>query len=152
MNETLAIALLWLFVINLGIAVGAGFYELRVVVPAWGSAPPQSLRSPESGLSFWIYVTTGPLTLLTLLSLIAVWWTTEPGRTWWLVAAVVVALERVATLGYFVPTMMRLQRDQAARADAARAAFQRWSGLNIARNIASLVACLAALKALALVG
>jgi hypothetical protein len=26
---------LWLFVINLGIAFGAGLYESRIVVPSW---------------------------------------------------------------------------------------------------------------------
>jgi hypothetical protein len=34
--------LLWLFVINLGIAFGAGIYESRVVVPRWESIPPQT--------------------------------------------------------------------------------------------------------------
>lgn len=33
--------MLWLFVINLGIAVGAGLYESRIAVPQW-----LSLRAP----------------------------------------------------------------------------------------------------------
>ena len=32
--------LFWLFVINLGIALGAGLYESRVVVPRWENIPP----------------------------------------------------------------------------------------------------------------
>ena len=36
--------LLWLFVINHGIAFGAGLYEQRVILPQWFS------RSSESGI------------------------------------------------------------------------------------------------------
>ena len=31
--------LLWLFVINLGIAFGAGLYESRIAVPQWLTTP-----------------------------------------------------------------------------------------------------------------
>ena len=63
--------LLWLFVINLGIALGAGIYEQRVVIPQWENIPPQEW--PNTGLQFWVYVTTVPLTLLTLANLVAGW-------------------------------------------------------------------------------
>jgi hypothetical protein len=66
---SISVALLWLFVINLGIVVGAGLYENRVVVPQWASAPPHSLLAPDSGLRFWAFATTGALTLLTLANL-----------------------------------------------------------------------------------
>jgi hypothetical protein len=36
----MSIALLWLFVINLGIAFGAGLYEHRIVVSRWITAGP----------------------------------------------------------------------------------------------------------------
>lgn len=69
--------LLWLFVVNLGIAFGAGLYEQRIVLPQWFDRSSQSgvrvdgeaMRRTNSGLRFWVYVTTVPLTLLTLLSL-----------------------------------------------------------------------------------
>jgi len=48
--------LLWLFGLDLGIAFGAGIYEGRVVVPQWENTPPQTW--PNTGLTFWIYVTT----------------------------------------------------------------------------------------------
>src|SRR5882757_5353046 len=94
MDDTISIGLLLLLVINLGVVVGAGFYEMRVVVPLWASAPPRSLLAPESGLSFWMYVTTGPLTLLTLGNAVAAWETTSAARTWWLIAVIIVALKR----------------------------------------------------------
>lgn len=37
---------LWLFVINLGIAFGAGLYEARVVIPQWANIPPKDGRTP----------------------------------------------------------------------------------------------------------
>src|SRR5262245_60888705 len=42
MAESAARIVLWLFVINLGIAFGAGLYEGRVVVPQWLGATPDS--------------------------------------------------------------------------------------------------------------
>jgi hypothetical protein len=148
MTDTVSLGLLLLFVINLGVVVGAGFYEMRVVVPLWASAPPRSLLSPESGLRFWAYVTTGPLTLLTIANAVAGTQASQPVRFWWLLAVVIIAFERVATFGYFVPTMIRMAREQNTPPDVARVAFARWAVLNYGRNVGSLVAWLIALKAL----
>ena len=68
-----------LFVINLGIAFGAGLYESRIAVPQWLSFSSESgyhwnaeaARQANVGLRFWVYVTTVPLTLLTLVSLVS---------------------------------------------------------------------------------
>ena len=95
--------LLWLFIIFLGIAFGAGLYESRVVVPMWTSDPPASLASPDSGHRFWAFVTTGPLTLLTVANLVAALQTQGPARASWLTAAIVTLVERAATFGYFFP-------------------------------------------------
>jgi len=140
--------LLSLFVIFLGIALGAGLYEARVVVPLWTSAPPASLASPDSGHRFWAFVTTGPLTLLTLANLIAAWQSDGPARTWWVAAAIVSLVERAATFGYFIPTMIRLQRWSTGGDAGLRAALARWVRLNYARNALTLLAWIAALKAL----
>ena len=102
--------LLWLFVINLGIAFGAGLYEHRVVTPNWithdatGSHwNAEMARRDDTGLRFWAYVTTGPLTLLTLANLFMVWKTSGPERGWWLIAALVVLGNRILTFSYFHP-------------------------------------------------
>ena len=93
-TTTISTMLLWLFVINLGIAFGAGVYEHRIVTPDWlnhdGSGShwnAETARRDDTGLRFWAYVTTGPLTLLTLASLVVAWRTTGPERGWWLAAA-----------------------------------------------------------------
>jgi hypothetical protein len=95
MAESVATIVLWLFVINLGIAFGAGLYESRIVVPQWLSSSPKSgyrwnaeaARQANVGLRFWVYVTTVPLTLLTLASLVSAWWAPDGVRSWWLAAA-----------------------------------------------------------------
>src|SRR5882724_10747400 len=102
--------ILWLFVVNLGVAFGAGLYETRIVVPLWASAPPTSLHSPDSGRRFWGFVTTVPLTLLTIANFCVAWQVAEPRRSYWLFAATVILVERVFTFAYFIPTIIRLQR------------------------------------------
>jgi hypothetical protein len=141
-------ALLWLFIINLGMVLGAGLYESRIVVPIWAAAPPQSLKQPETGLRFWVWITTGPLTLLIVANLAAALLSAGPRRGWWLAAALIVAAERAATFSYFVPTMLRLQRGEWS--PAAAATLARWSAINYLRHATILAGLLAALRALSL--
>jgi hypothetical protein len=157
MSARLSTVFLWLFIINLGIAFGAGLYEGRIVVPQWiTSAPedgaqhwhPDRARTDDTGLRFWAFVTTGPLTLLTLANLIAGWKSTATVRRWWLGAAGVSLAERVFTLAYFVPTMVGLMGSP----DSAEAVSiaNRWAALNNVRHVMVLAAWLAALKTLSL--
>ncbi|HLM77215.1 MAG TPA: hypothetical protein VK361_02315 [Rubrobacteraceae bacterium] len=106
MRKYLPKVLLWLFVINLGIALGAGLFESRVVVPQWENIPPQTWT--QTGVLFWVYVTTVPLTLLTLANLVAAWLDQGPRRYWWLGAVAIIVVERIATFSYFIPTMLWL--------------------------------------------
>jgi hypothetical protein len=145
--------LLWLFIVNLGIALGAGLYEGRIVLPDWlgtadGSAPrwnAAAAQHDDTGRRFWVFVTTVPLTLLTLASLAAAWKAPGDVRRWWMAAAVVELADRALTLGYFIPTMIRLMR-AGPLAEATDAAL-RWAHLNYLRHALVLIALLAALKA-----
>src|ERR671913_134234 len=114
MRQYIPKVLLWLLVINLGIAFGAGLYEARIEFPQWlvysaearyrwgaGAARPGNTR-----LRFWVYVTTIPLTLLTLANLIAAWRGQGAIRGWWLGAAGAALADRIFTFSYFVPTMI----------------------------------------------
>ena len=151
--------ILWLFVINLGIAFGAGLYESRIVVPQWlrlsaGSGyswNAEAAQEANVGLKFWVYVTTIPLTLLTLASLVAAWWAPEPVRHWWLGAGAVALFERVMTFTYFIPTMLTLMRAGALSQSASAAKARQWVALGYVRHAATLVAWLAGLRALSLV-
>jgi hypothetical protein len=148
--------ILWLFLLNLGVALGAGLYEARVMLPQWTRPASgagfhwdaELARRTDPGVKFWAFVTTGPLTLLTVASLAAAWRTPGLRGAWWLTAAVIVLLERVATFGYFIPAMLRLQRDEAVPEPALRARVSRWLLLNYIRNAAYLAAWVAAMLAI----
>ena len=150
----MAEVLLWLFVINLGIAFGAGLYESRIAVPQWLSSSQdgsrwnaEAARNADVGLKFWVYVTTVPLTLLTLASLVVAWRTPDVVRNWWLGAAMAALVDRVMTFTYFIPTMIKLMGGESfGQAEAAAKALQ-WVRLGYIRHAATLAAWLAALMA-----
>ena len=155
MSPAIQEILLWLFVVNLGIAFGAGLYEHRIVVPGWITSDRSGVHwdakaagRDNVGLRFWAYVTTGPLTLLTLANLAAAWMSTGPERTWWLAACLAVLADRVLTFSYFIPTMIRLMN--APDSPAAAAAATRWLGMNYVRHAITLFGWLAALRAFSL--
>lgn len=148
MAQHVTTVILWLLVINLGIAFGAGLYEARVVIPSWANIPPRTW--PNTGLLFWVYVTTVPLTLLALANGIAAWLDHGPRRSWWLAAVVITIVERVATFSYFIPTMLRLSGAADVSDAEVRAGLAQWLLLNHGRHVLTLTAWLAALKALSL--
>jgi hypothetical protein len=152
--------LLWLFVINLGIVFGAGLYEARIAFPDWLVYSAESgyrwdaeaARQANTGLRFWVYVTTVPLTLLTFANLVAAWRTQGAIRGWWLGAAAVALADRIFTFSYFVPTMVRLMSDEMLSQTQAVAMAARWGQLNYLRHSIVLIAWLLALKAFSLSG
>jgi hypothetical protein len=156
MSQTTAAVLLWLFIIFLGIACGAGLYEHRIVLPQWISTSAEAgnhwnadvARQHDTGRRFWAFVTTGPLTLLTLANVWAAWQPPASVRTWWLVAALVALAERIFTFSYFIPTMVGLMN--AADTPQAVATAMRWSTVNYARHALVFIAWLSALKTFSL--
>jgi hypothetical protein len=149
--------LLWLLVVNLGMALGAGVYESRIVVPQWITSSPDqtyrwnadAARESDTGLRFWVYVTTVPLTLLTLANLVTAWRAVAPVRGWWLAAALTALLDRLFTFAYFIPTMVGLMRENMTQSQAVPTALQ-WASLNHLRHAILLAALLAAMKAFSL--
>ena len=106
------------------------------------------MRQDDTGRRFWAFVTTGPLTLLTLANLFAAWRAAGPVRGWWLAAGLIALADRVFTFSYFIPTMVGLMG--AADSPASVAAATRWSHLNYVRHAIVLAAWLASLKAFSL--
>ncbi|NOK34852.1 DUF1772 domain-containing protein [Corallococcus exercitus] len=143
--------LLWLFVLNLGVAFGAGLYEHRISLPRWLDATgahwsAEAARQDDVGRRFWGLVNTGPLTLLTLASLYFATQATGPLRAWWLGAALVALADRLLTFAYFIPTMIRLM--QSADSPAAVETALRWARMNHLRHALAAGAWFAALQAL----
>ena len=153
MSSTAQTILLWLFIVNLGIAFGAGLFEHRIIVPDWLSTSgsekhwnAETVRNDDTGRRFWAFVTTVPLTLLSLANLYAAWASTGPLRAWWLLAAVAALVERTFTFAFFIPTMVGLMNAQDSPAAVATA--MRWSNLNYLRHALGLAAWLLALRTL----
>jgi hypothetical protein len=152
--------LLWLFVINHGIAFGAGLYEQWIILPQWFSRSSGSgirvdsaaMRNTDTGRRFWAFVTTVPLTLLTLANLAVAWQSHGPRHDWWLGAAVITLVERIATFSYLIPTALRLMRADGLPSAQVEAMASHWMALNHVRATLALVAWLAALRALSLPG
>jgi len=157
MFESIRHLILWLYVINLGIAFGAGLYESRINVPRWLRFTPErgyrwnseAATTDNVGLRFWAFVTTGPLTLLTLASLACAWTAPEPVHRWWLASSVASLVDRALTFTYFIPTMVPLMRGDVRPEAAAVNKARQWVRLGLVRHAATLVAWLAALEALA---
>lgn len=149
---------LWLFVMNLGVAFGAGLYEMRIILPQWFSVSPESgfrvnseaMRRTDAGRKFWAYVTTVPLTLLTLASQVIAWQPEVPRHEWWLGAAVFILVERIGTFAYFIPTALKLMRAETLRESNCYGVASLWVRLNYARAALTLIGWIAALKALSL--
>jgi hypothetical protein len=97
-----------------------------------------------------VYVTTVPLTLLTLANLVAAWLDREPRRRWWLGAGAIIVVERIATFAYFIPTMVWLQGTEGLPEVEVQAALSQWLLLDYGRHILTLAGWLAALKAFSL--
>lgn len=153
-----AAMVLWVFTLLLGIAFGAGAFEARIAFPQWlvqtEAGPrwdPEAARRADTGRRFWAYVTTGPLTLFTLLSLVMAMARRDVVGRWWRAAATVAVAERLFTLSYFIPTMVRLQGVTDPTALHAATAH-RWGRLNVVRLLMNLEAWLLALRALSLSG
>jgi hypothetical protein len=101
---------------------------------------------------FWVYVTTVPLTLLTLASAVAAWRDLRPRRPWWLSAVAIIIIERLATFSYFIPTMVRLMGAETLPEAEVKASLSQWMFLNHGRHVLTLTGWLLALKAFSLAG
>jgi len=157
MNQYIPEILLWLFVINLGIAYGAGLYEKRIVLPLWFSKSTvaglqvhsEAMRQTNTGLRFWAFATTVPLTLLTLANLVVALQSHGPRHNWWVAAAAITLVERIGTFSFFIPTAIKLMRPETLAATASVLAT-RWMRLNYVRDALALAGWLLALKTLSL--
>jgi hypothetical protein len=148
---------LFLFVINLGIAFGAGFYESVIVLPHWLAADANgtlhwdahAAATDNTGQRFWIFVSTIPLTILAVANLYMGWRRcTGSLRTWWVAGTGLAAAERVMTFLYFIPAMVGLM--QSPDSPEAVASAHSWMNLNYVRHGLLLGAWLAALRTYAL--
>ena len=147
--------LLFLFVINLGVSFGAGLYETRIVLPLWFpktaslgyQVNAEAMQTIDTGRRFWAFVTTIPLTLLTIANLILAWQSDHPAHNWWLTSAFIVLVERLSTFTFFIPTVIKLQKASQLSASQVARSVSLWIKLNYVRNALILVAWLLSMRA-----
>ncbi len=154
---------LWLFVIALGIEIGAGLYETLVVMPLWTLAPPDSVNAyyqhnaanPQFALNaggrFWMFFTplVGLLAIATLLSGLR----TRPEHRKWRIAGTVLTLIVVMfTFVWFVPNIIQLTGEgvMAMSSDEVTSLTNWWVRLNWVRAVLYLAGWLTALRALSI--
>lgn len=165
MRQQFSIAriVLWLFIVSLGIEIGAGLYEIFVLVPLWANSAPDSviafyrhnIATPNmfinAGGRFWMFASP----LLTLLSM-AVFLTGRESipdhRKWRRAAGGLVFLIMCGTFGWFVPNILTLQSEKVLTMNpetVSSIAFW-WSHLNWLRALLAIVAWMFALRALSI--
>jgi hypothetical protein len=156
MNKRIGETLLWLFVVMVGLQLGGGIYEARVVVPRWSNPPQPAEVAPAlersghaaAGPRFWVFVSP-PVTLLALANALAAFRAQgRRRRPWWLGSAVAVFLGSLITYAFFIPTLEELSRAEST--PEAEELASNWARLNHLRLAAGFGAWLAALRALSL--
>jgi len=158
-KQSFAAAVVLLLLIMLGMEIGAGLYEARVVVPTWTQDPQAAFKfwkpNPEFALSpgprWWMFTTpfTGLLGLCTLL--LAGSFEAER-RTLLRMGSGLVVLLTIGTFVYFVPNLLFLQGSKVLTLDPAEARAQAalWSKLNWVRAAGYVAAWLAIIRAVSL--
>lgn len=142
---------------NLGVALGAGLYETRIVLPLWfgktqsGYTVNPAMREIDTGRKFWGMVTTMPLTLLTIANLVLAFQANGALRGWWLAAGLITLLERIGTFAFFIPTAIKLQKSVGTPATNVNGLVAAWVNANYARSFLNLVGLIAAMRVLMLI-
>jgi hypothetical protein len=103
--------LLCAFIFSVGIGIGGGVYETRVVYPNWNREPtPDGLgeKLVSSGQAraarrYWPLISPTSA-LLAVLNAFLAWHQIGLVRTLWLTSSILIIVKRSGTYGYFVPT------------------------------------------------
>jgi hypothetical protein len=143
-------------VINTGIALGAGLYEAKMVLPLWFNKSAGSnytvnfgsMRAIDSGRRFWGFITTGPLTMLMIINLVLAFQSRAPLHDWWVAATAILLIERLATFIFFIPTAIKLQKGESLPPVKMSTLVTWWVRVNYVRNAFTFAALLVFIKAL----
>jgi hypothetical protein len=154
--------LLWVFVVALGIEIGAGIFEMRVLVPRWAVAPPESVWQlhrlnqdypqfmTDAGNRFWMFSTPG-VGLLAILTFAACFATRGAHRRWLLASTILTIATVAATFIYFVPAIMMIASSVPGTNGAQITSMvHAWVALSWLRAGVYVTAWLCALRALTL--
>lgn len=151
---------LWLYVIVLGIEMGAGLYETLVVLPLWTHSIPDSViayyqhnaANQQLGMTpgprFWMFFT--PLLgLLSIAALLTGFRTNAEHRKWRVIGTGLCIITVTATFAWFVPNIIRLGSAEVLTMsrDEVASVANAWVSLNWVRAVVGSLALLASLRA-----
>lgn len=160
------VSAMWMYTLNLGIAFGAGYYENKVVVPLWIRfedsemedkkydvvVDAAEMRRIDTGRKFWAFVSTIPLTSLTITQLFV---KRINGRydtdalNWLQLSTAFSCIERLLTFTFFIPNAIKLMNaDESGVDDSHKQIALRWTRMNYLRLLLSGFAWITAMKAL----
>ena len=148
MLTTIDKILLCTFIFSVGLGIGGGLYETRVVYPIWAEDPtPEGLSerlisSGQAGAARRYWPLISPASgLLAIVNLFLASYQSGMVRSLWLMSSTAVILKSIGTYGYFVPTYIRRIADPATMdALTLRRLVRRWTGLSPLRIVAETFA------------
>jgi len=146
----LASLTLWMFVIGSGFILGAGLYEMLVVVPFWAGNAPQSLmdgnpflRVPiRAGQVFWPVITPA-IGTIALAAFLTSFGMPQKEMIWRLAGTGLFLVMTIVTLAYLRPSIINMvvHHGEGRSGDALAASAKMWVSLNLLR-IAGVAASL----------
>ena len=150
--------LLCAFIFSVGVGIGGGLYETRVVYPNWAKDPtPDGLTeklvsSGQAGAArrYWPLVSPASAALA-VVNVFLAWHQVGMVRNWWLTSSIAIVLKSIGTYGYFVPTYIR-QIAKPTDTDSAtlRRIVRTWTGLSPLRIVAETFAWITGMWAILL--
>ena len=143
--------ILWLWVIFAGLLIGGAIYETLVILPLWGGAPPESVKSWPYGIvqvKFfgWVTPAFGGLSLLMLVFSSKI---SAAARKWALAAGAAGVIVVIWTFLFFVPILQITQANRGAglSGEEITTLVNQWANWNYLRMALLVFAWLAGLKA-----
>jgi len=151
--------LLCAFIFSVGMGIGGGVYETRVVYPNWIKEPtPNGLgerlvSSGQAGAARRYWPLISPTSaLLALINSFFAWHQTGLVRTLWLTSSVLIIFKSAGTYAYFVPTYIRrIAKPETMDIMSLRRVVRTWTNLSPLRVLVETFAWITGIWALMIV-
>ena len=150
--------LLCAFIFSVGIGIGGGLYETRVVYPNWAKDPTPDrlseklISSGQAGAArrYWPLVSPASA-LLAIVNVFIAWDQVGIVRDLRLMSSIAIVLKSLGTYGYFVPTYIRrIAKPNTMDAVTLRRLVRQWTGLSPLRIVVEIFAWITGIWALLL--
>lgn len=144
------------FIFSIGMGIGGGIYETRVVYPNWTKEPtPNGLceklvSSGQAGAvrRYWPLISPSSA-LLALVNAFFAWHQSGLVRNLWLTSSLAIVFKSAGTYGYFVPTYIRrIAKPETMDVMALRSVVNTWTNLSPLRVLVETFAWIAGIWAL----